>query len=343
MEPLYPDLRGTDAELKAARTPLPDTQTDPQLRDFLEGLPPRYLRTHTQDEIQGHLRLEQQSREKGVAASLTKSAAWVLDVVADDRPFLFASIAATLSGLGLNILKAEAFSNAHGKAIDRFTFADPTRTLDLNPDEAESTDAHGGQGDSGRNKREPAPRQTTEGEGRRARIAAASTSFDNEASPSADADPVETTQDRPALLYDLASAISRSAAGISRVSPGRYGSEEGHRRLLHHEGQCEAERSGCSRDDGRFGRDCAFRLACFAPDVTLPAVVGPGLRPCRDGAARHEQPRKTVRSTRRFVVGQTFGSAAGLPPGPELSGHFGAVFQWCRRASARRGASCQCR
>ncbi len=34
--------------------------------------------------------------------------------------------------------------------------------------------------------------------------------------------------------------------------------------------------------------------------------------------AVHEQPRKTVRSARNSVVGQTFGSAAGLPPGAEL-------------------------
>jgi len=46
--------------------------------------------------------------------------------VADDRPFLFASIAAVLSSFGFNILKAEAFSNAHGKVIDTFTFADPS-------------------------------------------------------------------------------------------------------------------------------------------------------------------------------------------------------------------------
>ena len=199
-----------------ARTPLPDTQTDPQLRDFLEGLPPRYLRTHTQDEIQGHLRLEQQSREKGVAASLTKSAAWVLDVVADDRPFLFASIAATLSGLGLNILKAEAFSNAHGKAIDRFTFADPTRTLDLNPDEANQltrTVVKAIRGETSVNQL-LARRPKVKADARA--LAAASTSFDNEASPSATLIQL-TTQDRPALLYDLASAISKRGGNIEVV------------------------------------------------------------------------------------------------------------------------------
>lgn len=199
-----------------ARTSLPDTQTDPQLREFLEGLPPRYLRTHNQDEIQGHLRLAQQSRDKGVAASLTKSAAWVLDVVADDRPFLFASIAATLSSFGFNILKAEAFSNAHGKAIDRFTFADPTRTLELNPDEGNQLTRTVVRAIRGETNVDQllAKRPKVKADPRA--LAAASTSFDNEASPSATLIQL-TTQDRPALLYDLASAISKRGGNIEVV------------------------------------------------------------------------------------------------------------------------------
>ena len=128
------------------RTSLPDTQANPELRRFVEGLPPRYLRTHSAEEIDEHLRLEREcagTRRGGVACQ--KSAAWVLDVVADDRPFLFASMAATLSSFGFNILKAEAFSNAQGKVIDTFTFADPARTLELNPDEPRTGHAHGDQ------------------------------------------------------------------------------------------------------------------------------------------------------------------------------------------------------
>ena len=198
------------------RTSLPDTQAHPDLRVFLEGLPPRYLRTHDQEEIESHLRLEREGRERGVAASLTKSAAWVLCVVADDRPFLFASIAAVLSSFGFNILKAEAFSNAHGKVIDTFTFADPSRTLDLNPDEVGNVTR--------------TVIKTIKGEtsiehllSRRPRVkpdahalAAARTSFDNSASPSATLIQL-TTQDRPGLLYDVASLISKQGGNIEVV------------------------------------------------------------------------------------------------------------------------------
>src|ERR1017187_10631751 len=70
----------------------------------------------------------------GLAVEIRKlESAWQLTLVAGDRPGLFASVAGTLSSFGMNILKAEAFSNRRGLALDSFAFADPTRQLDLNP------------------------------------------------------------------------------------------------------------------------------------------------------------------------------------------------------------------
>jgi len=43
-----------------------------------------------------------------------------LTLVAADRPFLFASVAGTLSSFGMNILKAEAFANRRGTVLDTF-------------------------------------------------------------------------------------------------------------------------------------------------------------------------------------------------------------------------------
>ena len=37
----------------------------------------------------------------------------------------------------MNILKADAFSNRRGLVLDTFTFADPNRTLELNPSEVD--------------------------------------------------------------------------------------------------------------------------------------------------------------------------------------------------------------
>src|SRR5260370_2380080 len=74
----------------------------------------------------------------GVASDLKKlDDAYSLALLTGDRPFLFASVAGTLSSFGMNILKAEAFANRRGTVLDTFTFADPHRTLELNPPEVE--------------------------------------------------------------------------------------------------------------------------------------------------------------------------------------------------------------
>jgi [protein-PII] uridylyltransferase len=58
-----------------------------------------------------------------------------LSVVTSDKPFTFAKIAGTLAAWGMNIVKANAFSNAAGVVVDSFLFKDRFRTLELNPPE----------------------------------------------------------------------------------------------------------------------------------------------------------------------------------------------------------------
>ncbi|MES1256806.1 MAG: HD domain-containing protein [Acidobacteriota bacterium] len=194
----------------------PEVSADPERRDFLEGLPPRYLRIHSEAEIQAHLRLERDGRAKGVAVSLTHSAAWVLTVVAHDRPFLFASVAAALSSYGFNILKADAFSNGRGTALDTFTFADPNRNLELNPTESQDVirtvtrvlrdEVSVEQLLQRRPRVKPDPYA----------LSSLRVTYDNDASPSATLIEL-VTQDRPGLLYDVASLISKHGGNIEVV------------------------------------------------------------------------------------------------------------------------------
>jgi [protein-PII] uridylyltransferase len=194
----------------------PDLQADPVVRHFLEGLPPRYLRVHSAAEISEHVRLAQQAEEKGPAVSLTRSAVWVLTVVASDRPFLFASVAAALSGYGFNILKAEAFSNAHGYVIDTFSFADPGRTLELNPGEGLEVTKTVRRVLRGEVSVQELLRRRPHVKPDPHALAGARVSFDNQASPAATL--VElVTQDRPGLLYDVASLISNHGGNIEVV------------------------------------------------------------------------------------------------------------------------------
>ena len=194
----------------------PETQGSPELRAFLEGLPPRYLRIHSAEEMRQHLQLDAEAKGQGVAVSLARSEVWNLNVVASDKPGLFAMIAAAISSFGLNILRAEAFSNTRGRAIDTFAFADEQRTLDLNPDEVQHllrTVIRAVRGELTMTQLlERRPRVKPD-----ARVLAeARVTYNNEASPSSTL--IELlTQDRPGLLCDIASVISNSGANIEVV------------------------------------------------------------------------------------------------------------------------------
>jgi [protein-PII] uridylyltransferase len=190
----------------------------PERVAFLEGFPTRYLRTHSETEIDEHMGLEAKSRKRGVAVEIRRlDAAWQLTLVAADHPGLFASAAGSLSSFGMNILKAEAFANRRGLVLDTFTFADPIRTLDLNPTEVDRLRSVTERAVSGKLdvrellKNRPKPVLPS----RKARIAAR-VNVNSEASSAATLVEI-VAEDRPGLLYDLASAISASGANIEVV------------------------------------------------------------------------------------------------------------------------------
>ena len=197
----------------------PRPADSPEKAGFLEGFPTRYLRTHTEKEIDEHLKMEKAAAARaGAAIELTKlEGAYLLTVVTGDRPFLFASIAGTLSSFGMNILKAEAFANRRGTVLDTFTFGDPHRTLELNPQEIDRLKDTLERVVLGRidvtkllRNRPPA---TLPSKGARFEPSLA---FDSQASTSATLIQI-VAEDRPGLLYDVASAISREGCNIEVV------------------------------------------------------------------------------------------------------------------------------
>ena len=107
-----------------------------QLQSFLEGLPRRYLLSHTSDQIAVHFDMSLRLAKDPVVVGLKLGAdLYELSVVTQDRPFIFAKIAGTLAAWGMNIIKTNAFSNAAGVVVDSFLFKDRFRTLELNPPE----------------------------------------------------------------------------------------------------------------------------------------------------------------------------------------------------------------
>lgn len=110
----------------------------PEVAAFLEGLPTRYLRTHSPEEIEAHFQLSRQLASRPVVVDIQHERGFYrLTLLTRDRPKLFTSVAGAISSFGLDIVKAEAFSNAAGIVVDTFIFSDPHNTLELNPPEVE--------------------------------------------------------------------------------------------------------------------------------------------------------------------------------------------------------------
>lgn len=191
---------------------------EPIVAEFLEGLPSRYLWTHTKEQAKGHAALYREAKESGAELTVERrEGTWHLSVVAGDRPFLFASIAGALSSFGLDILKAEAFSNAQGFVADGFVFVDPHRSLDLNPPELERLRAVLKKVLTGAVRvEELLKHRPVKAPPSRLGAIRSTVALDNEASPSATIFEV-VTQDKPGLLHALSSAISRANGNIEVV------------------------------------------------------------------------------------------------------------------------------
>jgi [protein-PII] uridylyltransferase len=184
---------------------------------FLKGLPVRYLRTHTAAEIEAHLELFEICRSGGVAARVERwSGVYRATIVADDAPALFASLTGAISSFGLDILKAEAFANASGQILDTFVFADPKHTLDLNASELERLQTTLEQVALGKLDvvklldGRPVPARLKH------RTVRPSVHFDSQACETATLVEI-IAEDRPRLLYDLASTLSAAGCNIDVV------------------------------------------------------------------------------------------------------------------------------
>ncbi len=104
-----------------------------KIKTFLEGLPERYLRSYAAEEVLHHLAMAQRLQKDPVQLHLQRGRQWYeVTLVTADRPFLFATMAGVLAAWGMNIVKANAFSNHAGTVVDTFYFTDRFRTLELN-------------------------------------------------------------------------------------------------------------------------------------------------------------------------------------------------------------------
>src|SRR5437763_12702403 len=85
-----------------------------------------------------HLQMAEELGSDPVQVELKRGRHWYeLTLITRDRPALFAKLAGVLAAWGMNIVKANAFSNEAGAVVDTLSFTDRFRTLELNLSEWE--------------------------------------------------------------------------------------------------------------------------------------------------------------------------------------------------------------
>ena len=189
---------------------------EPELNRFLEGFPTRYLLTHTPEQIAEHFAIASQRDNESVHLALDRrDHTYELTIFTQDRPRLFATITGAIAAWGMNIVKADAFSNQTGLVLDTFRFSDLFSTLDLNPTEINRFKRHmievvSGERDvdamlDGRlaTRRLTLPKVKVE-----TRVW-----FDNESSATSTILEL-VSQDRPGLLYSVASALAEVGCNV---------------------------------------------------------------------------------------------------------------------------------
>ena len=183
---------------------------------FLEGLPQRYLRIHGATDVLAHAEMAARLGQDGVQLSLKQVRHWYeLTLITTDRPFLFASVSEGLAAWGMNIVKANAFSNAAGMVVDTFYFTDRFRTLEMNLQEWERLKKSiaavvKGEADVARMLRDRLKSEKTDST--KVKIA---TQIEFDDGCSAHSTLVQVlTQDRPGLLYRMCSLVSKHECNI---------------------------------------------------------------------------------------------------------------------------------
>ncbi len=203
-----------DEKLARLRSLAPVTSS--KFKEFLEGFPQRYLLVHSAEEVMRHMAMADELGEDPVQVELKRGRHWYeLTLVTRDRPFLFAKLAGVLAAWGMNIVKANAFSNELGTVVDTLYFTDRFRTLELNLSEWDRfrrsvASVLLGEADLEKMLRD---RQRAE-KGAIAKVKV-ETKIDFDDSSSSTSTLVQViTQDRPRLLHRIASCLSDQACNI---------------------------------------------------------------------------------------------------------------------------------
>jgi [protein-PII] uridylyltransferase len=190
--------------------------TGAKFKEFVEGFPQRYLRVHSAEDVMRHMGMAEGFGHDPVQVDLKRGRHWYeLTLVTKDRPSLFATLTGVLAAWGMNIVKANAFSNEAGTVVDTIYFTDRFRTLELNMSEWERFKQSvaavlAGTADLDKMLRD---RQRSEKGARVKVVVETRIDFDDECSSSSTLLQV-IAQDRPRLLHRISSCLSHQKCNI---------------------------------------------------------------------------------------------------------------------------------
>ncbi len=190
--------------------------TGAKFKDFVVGFPQRYLRVHSAEEVMQHMGMADGLANDPLQLDLKRGRHWYeLTLVTKDRPSLFATVTGVLAAWGMNIVKANAFSNEAGTVVDTLYFTDRFRTLELNLSEWERFKKSiaavlAGEADLDRMLRE---RQRSEKYASTKVKVETRIDFDDTASSTSTLLQV-IAQDRPRLLHRISSCLSYQRCNI---------------------------------------------------------------------------------------------------------------------------------
>jgi [protein-PII] uridylyltransferase len=190
--------------------------TGARFKEFVEGFPQRYLHVHSPEEVMRHMQMAEEFGNDPVQVDLRRGRHWYeLTLVTKDRASLFATLTGVLAAWGMNIVKANAFSNQAGTVVDSLFFTDRFRTLELNLSEWQRfkdsiAAVLAGKSDLDKMLRD---RQRAEKSARIKVIVETQLDFDNESSSTSTLLQV-IAQDRPRLLHQITSCLSHLGCNI---------------------------------------------------------------------------------------------------------------------------------
>jgi [protein-PII] uridylyltransferase len=132
----YTQQPSLESDIEEIAKLLPSNISAQDVREFLDGFPRQYLKNTPKKQIANHFMMSRQLADRPMVMHLgLNGSVYDLLVMTGDRPGLFSKITGVLSYFGMNIVRAQAFSNRHGTIFDLISFEDASHYFEKNPSE----------------------------------------------------------------------------------------------------------------------------------------------------------------------------------------------------------------